>query len=233
MSNIAFSSSSISGLLASVPDGQAWLGEDERQRVSGLAHPGRRTQYLVGHWLARQLLAAAEGGDPFAWSLRRTESGAPMAFRGGRRSGLHVSLSHTADCVACAVSGHAVGIDIEQPRRERDYLALADSLYDAGFQADLRACDEVQRRSVFFRRWTLDEARAKASGEGLKMHALRSHAWVSAAENQAAGWTWDLADGWLALAMAEGTDAVPLRFDIQGEAAGLAPRHWRVQPLTP
>lgn len=229
MSNIAFSSSSISGLLAAVPDGQAWLGEDERQRVSGLAHPGRRTQYLAGHWLARQLLAAAEGGDPFAWSLRRTEAGAPMAFRGGRRSALHVSLSHTRDQVACAVAGVAVGIDIEQPRRERDYLALAESLYDCAFHAELHGCDEAQRRTAFFRRWTLDEARAKSTGEGLRMHALRKHAWVPTQESRAAGWTWDLDDGWLALALADDADTVPVRFEIQGDAAAQTPRHWRME----
>lgn len=229
MTSIAFSNLSLPELLAMTPDGLAWLGEEERERVSGLTHPGRRAQYLAGHWLARQLLAAVEGGDPFAWSLRRTESGAPLAFSRGRRSPLHLSLSHTGEQVACAVAGVAVGIDIEQPRRERDYLALADSLYDVGFQSDLRACDAAQRRTAFFRRWTLDEARAKASGEGLKMHALRSHAWVPAPESRASGWTWDLDDGWLALVLADDTDAVPARFEIQGDAAAQTPRHWRME----
>lgn len=230
MSNIAFSSSSISSLLASVPDGQAWLGADERQRVSGFSHPGRRAQYLAGHWLARCLLASMEGGDPLAWSLHRSDTGAPLAFFRGRRSALHVSLSHTRDQVACAVAEVAVGIDIEQPRRERDYLALAESLYDRTFHSELRACDAAQRRTAFFRRWTLDEARAKSTGEGLRMHALRKHGWVPTQEPSACGWTWDLEDGWLALVLADDADRSPVRFQIQGVAAAQTPRPWRIEP---
>ena len=211
------------------PEGLAWLGGEERERVSTLSHPRRREQYLTGHWLARCLLAAAEGGDPLAWSLRRSESGAPLAFFRGRRSALHLSLSHTSGQAACAVAGVAVGIDIEQPRRERDYLALAESLYDSAFHSELCACNEVQQRTAFFRRWTLDEARAKSTGEGLRMHALRKHAWVPTQESRAAGWTWDLDDGWLALALADDADTLPARFEIQGDAAAQAPRHWRME----
>ncbi|MFA5590011.1 MAG: 4'-phosphopantetheinyl transferase superfamily protein [Lysobacteraceae bacterium] len=230
MTSIAFSTLPLSALLAMTPEGLAWLGEEERERISTLNHPRRREQYLAGHWLARCLLAEAEGGEPLAWSLRRSESGAPLAFFRGRRSALHLSLSHTSGQVACAVAGVAVGIDIEQPRRERDYLALAESLYDSAFHAELHGCDEAQRRTAFFRRWTLDEARAKSTGEGLRMHALRKHAWVPTQESRAAGWTWDLDAGWLALALADDAHTVPVRFEIQGDAAAQTPRQWRIEP---
>lgn len=229
MTTIVFSTLPTPELLAMTPEGQSWLGEEERDRVQGFTHPGRRDQYLAGHWLARCLLSAVEGGNPLTWSLRRSESGAPLAYQGGRRSSLHVSLSHTGHHVACAVAGAAVGIDIEQPRRERDYLALAGSLYDPDFQSDLRICDDIQRRATFFRRWTLDEARAKSTGEGLRMHALHKHAWVPAHESRAAGWTWDLEDGWLALALADEADGSAVRFDIQGSAVGLPSRQWRIE----
>ena len=220
----------IDDLLERLPEGDGWLGAPERGRLARITHPQRRRQYLAGHGYARELLARFGGGEWSAWSLARDEGGAPLVLRDGGSSSLHVSLSHSAGFVACAVAGQPVGVDIECPTRERDLMALAESLHPADFVQELAACDDVERRARFFRRWTLDEAHGKADGRGLRMHALKFQAWQPASPDEADGWTWDVPGGWLALAL-DGGDAASRTFAFDGEMEAATMQAWRRQTL--
>ena len=70
--------------------------------------------------------------------------------------------SHTKGLVACALSTSPTGIDVEY-WRTRDFTALAN--YTFG----LRECLEVENGGAasFYHIWTLKEAMAKATGDGL------------------------------------------------------------------
>ncbi len=215
----------IDDLLERLPAGDGWLGAQERERLARITHPQRRAQYRAGHGYARELLARRGGGDWSAWTLARDERGAPLALREGVPGGLHVSLSHSAGFVACAVAGQPMGVDIECPARERDLLALAESLYPPDFVGELAQCDAAARRARFFRRWTLDEARGKADGRGLRMHALKSQAWRAASHDEADGWSWDVSGGWLAVAVRGNAGPQEIAFD--GDAAAAPMQSWR------
>ncbi|MGE4359906.1 MAG: 4'-phosphopantetheinyl transferase superfamily protein [Lysobacteraceae bacterium] len=193
----------IDAVLERLPSTETWLGSDERARLAAMTHPLRRAQFLAGHGYARELLAEMEGGRAGDWTLERNAHGAPLALRRGRPTGLHLSLAHSGGQLAAAVAAVPVGVDIERALRQRDLLGLASALYAPAFVQVLAAEDDLARRQRFFQRWTLDEARAKALGTGLQPKALREHGWDRAADVAADGWTWNLADGWLALSLPE------------------------------
>jgi 4'-phosphopantetheinyl transferase len=74
---------------------------------------------------------------------------------------LHVSVSHSAELVAVAVTEAApIGVDVEF-MAERDYTGLARGFLGAG--------EHVDGADSFYRLWTRKEALVKATGDGLRM----------------------------------------------------------------
>jgi phosphopantetheinyl transferase len=77
-----------------------------------------------------------------------------------------ISLSHSGGWVGCAASDIGpVGIDLERPRRDRNLTGIAEAAF--GPKERERARDTGS--AGFYRIWTLREAIAKATGEGLAL----------------------------------------------------------------
>lgn len=201
------------------------LGADERLRLASMQHPQRRAQFRAGHGLARELLAAYQGGRIEDWTIERGERGEPRVVRRGQMSRLHLSIAHSGGQVFCAVATQPVGVDIEHAPRERDWLGLASTLYPAAFVEGMNAVGSVDRRYRFLQRWTLDEALAKAQGTGLQPKGLRTHLWREAETTAAQAWTWQSDDTWLALACCKKLRSAP-KLRWYGSAASAMPLLW-------
>ena len=77
---------------------------------------------------------------------------------------IHFSLSHCKVAVACAVSDHPVGIDIEHIRPYHPDLGA----YVLN-EEDLRQVERSERPDVeFIKRWTQKESYLKLTGEGIR-----------------------------------------------------------------
>lgn len=77
-----------------------------------------------------------------------------------KNSDIHFNLSHAGNYVVCAVSDKAVGVDIE--RQRKNVIRVAKRFFT---QAE---CDWIGDESLKFSRiWTLKEAYAKLTGEGI------------------------------------------------------------------
>jgi len=128
--------------LDGVPAGDDWLHQSEYERLQALKRPERFRQYRVGHWLARTALSAHFGGDPRAYTLvdRRglpPEVSGPAALS----SLMYLSITHSGDWIAVAVSADRVGIDIEQRPRTHaldqvESLLLAEGEAPGSIDAD-------------------------------------------------------------------------------------------------
>ena len=223
---------SIAELLGQLPVAERWLSEAERARWLDMKQPARRDQFLAGHGYVRQLLARFDGGAFADWSLSHDEYGAPLATRRGVDVGLHVSISHSGGQLACAVASKPVGVDIERVGRKRDLPRLAKSLYGPAFWRALAAEDAVLHGQRFFRRWTLDEARAKATGRGLLRTTLAAQEWLPVLGHGADGWTWDLPNGWIAVALLEPA-AGSVEFTFEGDVPTAEAHAWRWRVCTP
>lgn len=133
------------------------------------AHAERHRQAQA----ARNSLAARAGlrallnhvAAATTWRLEADARGKPHALASDGRTRA-ISLSHSGEWVACAVgTAPAIGIDIERIR-PRDFATLAARSFGAD-EAAWTGNDAYR----FYKLWTLREAMAKATGEGLRQAA--------------------------------------------------------------
>jgi 4'-phosphopantetheinyl transferase len=83
-------------------------------------------------------------------------------------SDLEFNLSHCEASALVAVSaGVPLGIDLEQQRRDRPVLALAQRFFAGAEAAALEALPERLRQRAFLALWSCKEAVLKALGRGL------------------------------------------------------------------
>lgn len=201
--------------------GLDWLTKAEGQRLQAITAAARRDTFLAGHWQARWLAAQWLQLDVRRIALETHADGRPLLRVDGDAAPLHVSLSHSGDWLALALADAPVGIDVELPRRERDWEALARFVFSPEERQRLRDAEDAERIRVFHALWTLKEAHGKRSGEGLQPRAARlvTAQLVDAADAEALGWAFG--GGALALALTPGT-----RLERADDALG-APTHWR------
>lgn len=202
--------------------GEDWLGDDEAERLRAMTAPERRRSFLAGHWQARSVAGEWLQVDTARIGLERYPDGRPLLHVDGAPSELSLSVSHSGDWLAVALASVPVGIDIELPRRARDYAGLARFAFSPEEQARLDGLDDGGRSAVFHRLWTLKEARGKRSGEGLPPGQARRVTASPSDARDAEATSWDFGDGALALAIAPGA-----RIDIVGGEGLRSPMWWR------
>lgn len=205
------------------PADARWLTPEEAARAQAMRSPARRQQYLAGHWQARLLAAELAGDAPRDWRWHQ-EGGAPqLQGRDGAR--LQVSISHSGDRLAIAVAAHAIGVDLELPRRPRDWVAIAGFALAPEEARAVAAAEDAA--DIFHRYWTLKEAEGKRAGIGLLPARSRRLLALPSGQGEAEAWQWRLAGGaYLALAGQSG-QAPP----VDGLAPGTAVEGWRYRPM--
>ena len=197
-----------------------WLSRAETERLQRIRAPARRSQFLAGHWLARQALASFSGAGPQQhWAVTANAAGAPLV---SCHPHLFLSLSHSANWVVCAVSDAPIGIDIEAPAKPRDWRRLAPTVFspaELDSAQDLAPTDAEQQ---FYRIWTLKEAWFKSRGEGLALQQLPAlHTQPMPAE-QGNAQVWQSEGVTLALVAAPGAR-------VRGDGLpAAAPSYWQV-----
>ncbi len=133
-------------LLGAAPASHRSALDDERRSVLARA-------------LIARLVAIRTGVDPSLVEHGRDARGRPFLVR----SDLHVSIAHSGEFVACAVSGCRVGVDIERTDRPEVDGALARRVCSPAELAQLGECNAP----AVIRLWARKEAVAKALGFGL------------------------------------------------------------------
>jgi 4'-phosphopantetheinyl transferase len=175
--------------------GTAWLTAGEDLRLRRIVAALRRRQYLAGHWLLRLMASEAHGGEPADWRFE-TDADPRPRLRHADGRGLWASLSHSGEHLAASIASAPVGLDLERPRKPRDYVAIARFLFSPEEAYQVAATDEgAARERVFHLFWALKEARGKRGGEGLQPSQARQVTARAAEKDTAEAWHWDLADG--------------------------------------
>ena len=185
--------------------GQDWLTDAERQRLQAITSPSRRDTFLAGHWQARVLAAQWLQLDVGRIALDAHADGRPLLRVDGDAAPLQVSLSHSGNWLALALADAPVGVDVELPRRVRDWNALARFVFSPEECERVEAADPAMRADVFHALWTLKEAHGKRSGAGLQPRAARALTARPAAPAFAEAFGWRFGNGALALALTPGT----------------------------
>jgi 4'-phosphopantetheinyl transferase len=140
---------------------RALLGEAERST------PGQRDdrdRSLLARATLARLLAARAGMDAGSVVIDREDSGRPIVRA---NPGLRLSVAHSGEFVACAVSTRSVGVDIERSDRVEADDVLARRVCTAGELRELERLRPPLRHVALIRLWTRKEAVVKALGVGL------------------------------------------------------------------
>jgi 4'-phosphopantetheinyl transferase len=126
--------------------------------------PGARRRSLLARALLRRMLVQTTGIPPRGWVFDVEPSGRPIVRNADCEHVPSISLAHSAGWVAIAASdAGAIGIDIEVHRPRRNFSGIAA----AAFGPDEQRLVAADGAASFYRIWTLREAMAKASGEGI------------------------------------------------------------------
>jgi 4'-phosphopantetheinyl transferase len=157
-----------------VPDPRAgtnpsdYLTEDEQALAARFLFEADRWSFAAAHRGLRALLGPMLQCAPHALRFATTVKGKPYLDPKSRSAAVQFSISHTRGCVAVAVAGCAVGVDVERRRPIPDLMAVAGTAFAPEGQATLRARSGwAARVALFYRYWTLGEAFIKATGEGV------------------------------------------------------------------
>lgn len=205
----------VADVLGAAPAPEAWTSGSEAQRLRGLTHARRRSQFLAARWLARTLLAQAFGGRAQDWALAAVPD-APPAVIG--RPDLFLSISHSGGWTAGAVSLQAVGLDLEAPERARDIAGLTELCCTQAEQALVAA--SADPAASFHELWTVKEAWLKRRQAWVAPRRLQQLAVAPSAPGSVR--TWRGPGWWLALCA---DDAMPRWWSAEPALAGT----WSVQ----
>ncbi|WP_157692282.1 4'-phosphopantetheinyl transferase superfamily protein [Granulibacter bethesdensis] len=140
----------------------SWLSQQEMARRDMYRLPEDRNRHQAAHTLKRWLLAGLLNLHPADLAFKVDANGKPSLTHGN----FHFNISHSGQHVVIAVrTGNPVGIDVEE-RPPSDTILPWSILCHA---QDNRAGDIDD----FLTLWTVKEAIAKCSGEGLGLDFTR------------------------------------------------------------
>nr|WP_295777191.1 4'-phosphopantetheinyl transferase superfamily protein [Rhodoferax sp.] len=142
----------------------------EKIRLQAIASLNRREQFLAGRWLAKNMLAEAQGGSPSDWCISADGHAKPIVVG----HDLQLSISHSGPFLACCIADHAAGIDVERFDQARPVGDMATLVCSGPEQSALRALQGDALTQQFYKLWTCKEARLKQLGSPFDMDALRA-----------------------------------------------------------
>jgi 4'-phosphopantetheinyl transferase len=130
-----------------------------QERLARITHPRRREQFVLGRVLLRQALGLIHGPVSESWRLEAA-SGKPRLKGAGAPE---ISLSHSRELVACAISTVEIGLDVECCC-ERDFVSIAAQFCSDSELCHLQSLTHAEQIAFFYEMWTLKEATFKVSG---------------------------------------------------------------------
>ena len=136
------------------------LPEKDRERIGRFRFDADRIRGTLGTAMIRHFAGEAFPGEEIR--IERTEHGKPFLYG---HDGFEFSLSHSGDMVVLAVSGRAVGADVETVKG-RDWEMFGRFLSEAEMKMIGEAEDPEEK---FFEVWTVREAFSKEEGQGLRI----------------------------------------------------------------
>lgn len=146
-------------------DDMAVLGRREVARAQRLRIATKRQQYIGAQRALRRILERYVGIPAAAVRFTYGKHGKPQL---APATGVEFNLTHSGQLALVAVGrGGRLGVDVEDPRRDRPFLRLARRYFSTPEYRWLEALPPSQQRAGFYRLWVLKEAYLKAVGTGL------------------------------------------------------------------
>ena len=179
-----------------------WLSDSELARYQAITSSPRKSQFLAGHYLVRKMASRVFNNSLHHWTYYQDAGGLRrLKCNEDSLPELYVSISHSGDWIAAAISNVPIGIDIETFSKQRDFIAIASHVFSAAEISYLKSCNAQELKQNFYLYWTLKESAAKQYGLGLKFEVSRLQSPVLVSDIERAHMqTWQCQDYVIALA---------------------------------
>jgi len=173
---------------SALPEGDDWLGANERKVLAGLKFPKRRSDWRLGRFVAKQALASFTGIDRLERvEIIADEDGAPDPFIDGQAIESSISISHREDAAACAIAPDAqVGCDLEavEPRSTR----FINDFFTGRERTAVQQTPSALRDRHVALTWSAKESALKVLRVGLRRDTRRVEVEIDDPEATEEGW---------------------------------------------
>lgn len=143
------------------------LDDIERTRYGNYRRDADKQRFLTGRALIRGVAAAELGRQPRDITIDSSCFDCGKPHGKPKVEGLEVSISHSGDWVALAVTDRApVGVDVEEVR-DAEIDGLAGIAFSPAELATFESVPHADRKGAFFTYWSRKEAVVKATGKGM------------------------------------------------------------------
>lgn len=135
--------------------------------------PDRSRRFTTTRGTLRLLLSRYTGIDPYDIRFRYGPRGKPFLVEPGEATPppqprIQFNLSDSSDVVVFGFSSdREIGVDIERVREVERWHAIAKRFYGEAAALELSQLPDDERRRRFIAKWVMEEARIKATGQGI------------------------------------------------------------------
>ena len=144
-----------------------WLHAAEKNRYNRYQSQSQRKHFLFGRMLLKAILSKYAGCAPTDLQLDIDTRGKPF-LNSNNPLCLSFNLSHSGNRLVVAVSkNHDLGVDLENIKREREILKIAQRYFSLSEIRGLKHLSKALQITRFYELWTLKESVVKACGYGL------------------------------------------------------------------
>jgi len=173
---------------SALPEGDGWLGFEERKVLASLRFAKRRSDWRLGRFVTKQALSSfAEIDTLDRIQVIAATDGAPEVFIDGAKLDSGISISHREDLAACVISPKAtVGCDLEavEPRTSR----FVNDFFTDRERAEVENTAGPQRERLVALTWSAKESALKALRVGLHRDTRSVEVQIDDLDTNEAGW---------------------------------------------
>lgn len=149
--------------------------------MKGFGSDKRKDEYIASRILAKRCVADFSASSHADWQIERSRNGAPVLSSSNGKSGdLRISISHSEDYCAVAVSTQAVGVDVQFNQSTERWCRLRKTVFSHEELARIDGLPADSQAIAYGEIWALKEARAKFTEKGLQIRSDRNTSFVLA-----------------------------------------------------
>ncbi|MCF6257770.1 MAG: 4'-phosphopantetheinyl transferase superfamily protein [Gammaproteobacteria bacterium] len=142
----------------------------EKLRAGKFVFDKHRRRFIAGRGFLRSILGGYLNQSATSLEFSYGPQGKPALVSPDIHDKLYFNVSHSHEIALYAISrNRQVGVDVEYLRAKRGVESIAQHYF---YPAECKVIDSLpaeRKKEAFFKAWTVKEAYAKATGEGLSV----------------------------------------------------------------
>ncbi len=142
----------------------------EKLRAGKFVFDKHRRRFIAGRGILRNILSGYLNQQAVSLEFSYGPQGKPALVSPNIHDKLYFNVSHSHEMALYAISRNCqVGVDVEYLRAKQDVENIAQRYFYPDECEVIGSLPAERKKAAFFKAWTVKEAYAKATGEGLSV----------------------------------------------------------------